>query len=104
MTPRTTILRELSRSRQNGNGSGFTRPSDIAGFDRHPEKYQKAVNQLLSDRLVEGQKDEEGRMAIAINPHRADDVRKELRPVWARPITWVVLILLAVAAGVGFTV
>lgn len=34
---------------------------------QQPEKYQKAVNALLSARLVSGHKDEEGHMAIALN-------------------------------------
>ena len=51
---------------------------------------------------MDGYKDGEGRMAIAINTHRLKDVRKEIRPVWAHPAIWVMLALVAVAAGVGF--
>lgn len=94
MAPRKTILKELSRA----GSSTYTRPSQIAGFSAAPDKYQKAVNELLSSRLVEGRKDEEGHMTIAINEHRRADVAKEIRPIWARPAVWMVVVVLG---GVG---
>ena len=46
--------------------------------------------------------DEEGRMTIALNAHRMQDVKKELRPVWAHPAIWAVLALaLAIGAGIA---
>lgn len=105
MSPRKTILRELSRSYDVHGTPGFTHPATIAGFERAPEKFQKAVNQLLSDRLIEGRKDDDGRMAIAINGHKIQEVRKELRPLWANPLLWAGVAAMAVAAwfvlGVG---
>lgn len=94
MSPRKTILKELSRA----GSSSYTRPSQIAGFSGAPEKYQKAVNELLSARLVEGRKDDEGHMTIAINEHRLADVAREIRPIWARPAIWMVVVVLG---GVG---
>lgn len=93
MSPRRTILRELSQRHQNGAG-GYTRPGAIAGFTDRPARYQEAVNQLLQERLINGTKDDEGRLAIALNEHRLADVRKELRPWFARPAT----VMAAVAA------
>lgn len=102
MSPRKTILRELSRAHQQAGGNGFfTRPSSITGFSARPDKYQKAVNELLQDRLVEGRKDAEGHMTIALNEHRMGDVRRELRPLWARPALWLVIVLLVAAFGAG---
>ena len=103
MSPRKTILRELSRAREQGGGrASFSRPSTISGFTDEPDKYQKAVNELLQSRLVEGRKDEEGHMTIAINYRRIQDVRRELRPIWARPAVWTVIaILIAVGAGLA---
>lgn len=102
MSPRKTILRELSRAHESGSANAsFTRPSSISGFSAQPEKYQKAVNQLLQDRLLEGRKDADGHMTIALNQHRMGDVRRELRPLWARPTVWLVLVLLVAAAGAG---
>lgn len=105
MSPRKTILKELARSYDAEGTPGFTHPGSIAGFEREPEKFQKAVNQLLSDRLIEGRKDEEGRMAIALNGHKLPQVRKELRPLWANPLLWAGVAAVAVAAwfvlGVG---
>jgi len=102
MSPRKTILRELSRTHQQASeGPSFTRPSSIAGFSEQPDKYQKAVNELLQARLVEGRKDTEGHMTIALNQHRMSDVRRELRPLWARPALWVVIVLLVAAMGAG---
>lgn len=102
MSPRKTILRELSRAHAQGSTNGaFTRPSSISGFSEQPEKYQKAVNKLLQDRLLEGRKDGEGHMTIALNEHRMGDVRREIRPLWARPTVWVVLVLLVAAVGAG---
>lgn len=97
MSPRKTILRELS------NQNAYTRPSTIPGFSQAPEKYQQAVNALLRDRLLEGRKDEEGHMTIAINEHRRADVRKELRPIWAHPAVWVAVVVM-VAVGAGFAI
>lgn len=101
MSPRRTILRELSRS-ASGSGS-FTRPSSIRGFSEHPDRYQKAVNELLQSRLVEGRKDDEGHMTIAINEARRTEVERELRPFWARPSLWAMLVLVA-AVGAGLSI
>lgn len=105
MSPRKTILRELSRSYDADGTPDFRHPATISGFEREPERFQKAVNQLLSDRLIEGRKDEQGRMAIAINGHKLPQVRKELRPIWANPLLWAGVAAAAVAVwfalGVG---
>ena len=101
MSTRKTILRELSRS---GTGAGsFTRPASIRGFAEHPDRYQKAVNELLQARLVEGRRDDDGHMTIAINDARRGEVDRELRPFWARPALWAVLVLVA-AVGAGFAI
>lgn len=92
MSPRKTILRELARA-EAGSGTHYLRPSTLPGYEQEPEKFQKAVNQLLSDRLLEGRKDDEGRMAIAINQHRRKDVEKEIKPVWANPLLWIAVFL-----------
>ena len=99
MSPRKTILRELSRT----GTENYTRPSTIPGFSTAPDKYQKAVNELLQDRLVEGRKDDEGHMAIAINEHRRKEVARELRPVWAHPAVWAAVVVL-VAVGAVFAI
>jgi hypothetical protein len=104
MSPRKAILRELSRRYEQTSGQTLTRPADIQGFGQDPERYQKAVNQLLQDRLIEGRKDNQGHMALTINGHRAGDVRRELRPMWARPTVWVVVILAVVVVGAGFAI
>lgn len=102
MSPRKTILRELARA-EAGSGTQYVRPSTLPGFAQEPEKYQKAVNELLSDRLLEGRKDDEGHMAIAINQHRRKDVDREIRPVWAHPAVWVALVAIAaIGAGLAF--
>ncbi len=105
MSPRKTILRELARQHE-ATGGQYTRPGTIPGFSRQPEKYQKAVNELLSARLVSGHKDEEGHMAIALNERRLKEVKRELRPIWAHPAVWVVLVvaLVLTAVGTGLTV
>jgi hypothetical protein len=101
MSPRKTILRELSRS---AAGAGaFTRPASIRGFADHPDRYQKAVNELLQARLVEGRKDDDGHMTIAINEARRGEVERELRPIWARPALWAVVILIT-ALGAGLAI
>ena len=97
MSPKKAILRELSRQYEANDGQ-YTRPGSIPGFSQQPEKYQKAVNELLSARLVSGHKDEEGHMAIALNNNRLKEVKRELRPVWAHPAVWV-----AVVGAVGLT-
>ena len=100
MSPRKTILRELSRQHE-ATGGQYTRPGTISGFSQRPEKYQKAVNELLSARLVSGHKDDEGHMAIALNEQRLKEVKRELRPIWAHPAVWVVVALVLTAVGTG---
>lgn len=103
MSPRRTILRELDR--QFRNGGEYTRPADITGFGRQPAKYQAAINTLLQERLINGRKDDEGRLAVAINRDRLEDVSKALRPPFARPALWLaVLAIVAIgAAGILLT-
>ncbi len=100
MSPRRTILRELDRRRTDG-GNGYTRPASIRGFEADPSRYQEAVNALLREQLVNGTKDEEGRLAIALNERRMDQVQRELRPVYARPAVWLVLVLLSAGAMIA---
>ena len=69
MTPKKTILGELSRQYE-ATGGEYTCPGAIPGFSQQPEKYQKAVNELLSARLDSGHKAEEGHMAIGLNERR----------------------------------
>lgn len=97
MSPRKTILRELNRSYERHGAESLTRPTDIEGFNDRPADYQKAVNQLLQDRLIQGRPDEDGKLRIGINDHRVQDVRKELRPVWLRPGVWAVFAAMVVA-------
>lgn len=100
MTPKKTILTELSRTYDPSGSTTHVRPATIAGFSAEPEKFQKAVNELLRDRLIEGRRDDEGHMAIALNAQRMDDVRRHLRPPWAHPALWAAVVLLgAVGAG-----
>lgn len=104
MSPKKAILRELSRAHEeSAEGQSHRRPSTITGFSNDPEKYQKAVNELLQARLVEGKKDDEGHMTIALNEHRIRDVKKELRPIWAHPALWAAVFVL-VAIGAGLTI
>lgn len=97
MSPRKTILRELTRTRDRDGPEALTRPATIAGFAGRPAEYQKAVNQLLQERLIDGQTDEEGRMAVSVNDHRLAEVRKELRPIWAQPSVWLTAAVLLLA-------
>lgn len=87
MTPTRRILRELARCRT-AEGARFVRPAEIPGFAERPDRFQKAVNDLLSRRLIEGRRDEEGRMAIALNDHMAQECQRVMRPPWARPAMW----------------
>jgi len=100
MSPKKAILRELSRQHEASQGQ-YTRPGTIPGFSQQPEKYQKAVNELLSARLVSGRKDEEGHMAIALNNNRLEEVKRELRPVWASPALWVAVVAALVLTAFG---
>jgi hypothetical protein len=102
MSPRKTILRELSRA-QTESGASYTRPSAISGYSESPEKFQKAVNELLRARLLEGRKDDDGRMAISLNDNRAAEIHRELRPLWARPAVWAA-IATVVALGAGLAI
>lgn len=102
MSPRKTILRELSRAHSTA-APAYTRPTSITGFSDAPERYQKAVNELLKARLLEGRKDDEGHMTIALNEARRDQIDRELRPLWAHPGLWVAVVLILVL-GVGIAV
>ena len=100
MSPRKTILRELNQLHTDEEDGRYTRPSAMPGFGEQPSRFQEAVNGLLSERLIEGKKDEEGRIAIALNPHRLATVRREIRPWFARPVTWLGVFGLGVLVGV----
>ncbi len=103
MSPTKTILRTLQRAHASSQGTAFVRPATIPGFDAAPERFQRAVNELLKERLIEGRKDEEGRMAVALNAQRLADVRRVLRPAWAHPALWAAVAVAAVGAlGAGF--
>jgi hypothetical protein len=99
MTRKKTILRELSRQHE-ATGGEYTRRGSIPGFSQQPEKYQKAVNELLTARLVSGHKDDDGHMTIALNGGRLKEVKRELRPVWAHPAVWVAVVLALVLTAV----
>jgi len=101
MSPKKTILRQLARTHESSGGAGYARPASIPGFSQQPDKYQKAVNELLQARLIEGRKDDEGHMTIAVNAHRLPDVRRHLRPVWSHPAVWSVALLAAVVGVVA---
>ena len=103
MAPRKTILRELSKAGA-GSGAVYARPSTIPGFSDAPDKYQKAVNELLQARLLEGRKDDQGHMTIAINEARRREVEKEIKPVWARPSVWAAIVLIVAAVGAFVTI
>lgn len=97
MTPRKTILRELSASAHGGP----TRPSEIRGFDDDAPGYRKAVNDLLKDQLIKGTQDEQGNLVVSLSAARMDQIRKEVRPWFASPGVWVA-VLAVVAAAVVF--
>jgi len=99
MSPKKTILRALAAARELDDAA-YTRPASIPGFTADPERFQKAVNELLRDRLIEGRKDDEGHMAVAINVHRLNDVKRHLRPAWAHPAVWAAAVVVGVL-GVG---
>jgi hypothetical protein len=61
------------------------------------------VNELLRERLIEGRPDGGGRLSIALNAQRLQDVRKALRPAWARPSFWLVTTLVVVV-GIGLAI
>jgi len=102
MSPKKTILKTLSALHRESGPGVLTRPATIPGFQAKPEKFQQAVNTLLQDRLIEGTKDPEGRMAIALNDHRMAEVKKELRPFWFHPVFVAGVGLVILAAGYGF--
>ena len=102
MSPKKRILRELALVHEPGTPYSFVRPADIPGYGDAPERYQGAVNDLLKERLIEGRTDGEGRMSIGLNEHRMKDVRRALRPIWARPEVWAaVAIVIALGAGLA---
>jgi hypothetical protein len=95
MSPKKHILRELELVGEPGSTYSYVRPADLPGYTTSPERYQAAVNELLRERLIEGRSDAEGRMSIALNAHRIADVRKALRPAWAKPAVWLAAAIIA---------
>jgi hypothetical protein len=87
MTLRRTILSDLHNRHKNGD-TGYIRPTGVPGFTVQPSQYQVAINQLLSERLLNGSKDSEGRLVIALNAGRLADVQKELQPWFLRLLPW----------------
>ncbi len=104
MTAKKTILKALSDRQRGTDPASPIRPSTIPGFQDAPEKYQQTINVLLKDRLIEGVKDSEGRMAISLNTHRAREVQRVLRPLWAHPAILGLIGLSAAAAGLSLLI
>ena len=104
MSPRKTILEKLAQIHDGEGSARYARPSTLPGYRASAAKYQDAVNGLLKERLIDGKKDDEGHMAIALNPHRITDVRKELRPWFARPATWLAIVTAASLVAAPFLV
>ena len=104
MSPKKAVLKALSEKDQTQGPGLLVRPSTIPGFNQEPERFQRTINDLLRERLIEGMKDPEGHLAISLNPHRMGDVRRELRPVWAHPGVMALVVILAVVATVGLMV
>ena len=104
MSPKKTILKALSDQLKGEGSAAPVRPSTIPGFQQAPEKYQQTINALLKDRLIEGVKDGEGRLAISLNVHRSREVQKVLRPLWAHPALLALAALSAAVAGMAFLV
>lgn len=101
MSPKKTILRALSGCQDGEGPVKPVRPATIPGFQQAPEKYHRTINTLLKDRLIEGVKDPEGHLAISLNVHRAREIEKVLRPIWAHPAVLTLLALVAAVAGVS---
>jgi hypothetical protein len=101
MSPKKTILRTLADYQADRGSATHVRPAAIPGFQEAPEKYQKTINALLKERLIEGIKDPEGHMAISLNTHRDREIRRVLRPTWAHPA--VLLFALAALTLAGLT-
>ena len=99
MSTRRTVLRDLTSRHERGNG-GYTRPVHIPGFTEQPARYQAAINALLQERLINGTKDSEGHLAIAVNAQRLADVRQELRPWYTRVLLWAAVLSVATAVVV----
>jgi hypothetical protein len=100
MSTRRIVLRDLASRHESGNG-GYTRPMHIPGFSKQPARYQAAINALLQERLINGTKDGDGHLAIAVNTQRLADVRKELRS-WYTRAALLAVGLSAVLAAVVF--
>ena len=101
MSPKKAILKALQGASEQGRP--HVRPPQLPGYADRPERFQEAVNELLRARLVEGRKDAQGHMTIAVNQHRRREVERMLRPLWARPAVWAAVALLA-AVGAGLVV
>jgi hypothetical protein len=101
MSPKKAILRTLFDRHSEEGQERLVRPPSIPGFDQTPEKFQKTINDLLKDRLIEGVRDGDGHMALSLNPHRIQDARRALRPVWAHPGFLALAAVLALVAALG---
>lgn len=93
MSPRKHILRHLQKVYRQ-NPTELTTTRSIAGFDPGDPKHTQAVNQLLKDRLINGQKAPDGGMAISLNPGNMAAVQRALRPWYANPAVWALLVVL----------
>ena len=97
MSPRKHILRHLQQVHSRNPGQ-LTPARGIQGFDPADPKHTQAMNQLLKDRLINGQKADDGGMAISLNPGNLAAVHRALRPWYAHPAVWTAAVL---AGGVG---
>ena len=88
MSPKKAILKTLTDHHQKSGPGVLTRPATIPGFQSKPERFQQAVNSLLQERLIEGTRDPEGRMAISLNAWKAFSNYENHTPragIWIHP-------------------
>lgn len=93
MSPRKHILRHLREVHRQNPGE-LTPARSIEGFDPGDPRHTQAINQLLKDRLINGQKAPDGGMAISLNPGNMAAIHRALRPWYANPAIWAALLVL----------
>jgi hypothetical protein len=101
-TNRTGILRELYTFWLEKGPGNFALADTLKCFKAGDQIFLTAMNQLLAEGLVVGVssgvkiEDSTERAAIAANPGRIKDIRKEIRP-WYKDPVWIGTILGAAA-------
>jgi len=95
MPHRKDILRELKKLYNKKGPNRYMLTIHLNSFKTDNQEYFKAFNQLLQENLITVMESDDLK-AVAINPDKIEDVKKELRNSYTDPKLWIAILITTV--------